>query len=888
VANHRKISANRNKQAKRLAVLAFLGLAVASPGIATASADATEGSSASTDAGTKTDAGPKGDPDGDNDAGIGDAESEDGDADDDAEDLDDDADDVDEDDLDGGEDDLDEDAEEADDDEIDESEPPPVEGDDASPEPTQSSGAPTSKAALRNAKPEPVDAMSMNSTPTDLESSSITTEPDDTVAPQQTALVETLADPEVDEKSPWDFLPQYPEIAGVTNTEVAAVVFIAAAAATVISIPTAPLLTIPLLLVTIAAWTRFEDLGTNHHAPTAQVTNTIRALGVVTGTLIGNDEDGDPVNITLENGPANGNVQIIGSSLLGGFQYIYTANNPLTLGAIDDSFTIKIDDYGGWRNHPLGMHAVSMTIDVTSGSVINGFPVFTQEATIVSTDPDTQQMLGTFAATDPDGTPLTFTGFAVSSLLGTSVEVSYDEDGNGTFTYTPSDAAIQAARLDFLGIGDLITITATDANGGFAISTVTVHLVSPNTPPVVLPVGTAIPDLATGLVTGTVVGTDVDGDTLHYSVTGYGGALAAELSNGGMAVVDSSGKWIYIPPVDGGGFLGAVVDDFTIYVTDGRGGQASTIIGVLTHDLEIGRTANVSGTTVTGGLNIPPTLQGLFTYATGSGPTKGEVTVNVDGTYAYTSNVTGHGTSATDTFTIVGVDANGLQVTLASITVTPELPNTAPSASYVVTGHNSTNLGALSVGTASGAITVTDADGDTDFTYVVSGSSVLAPNIGTSTKGGVVTVNGDGTFDYASPLGLPHSAAPGGTTDTFSVTVADGFGGTTQLTVTVPIDPVNNNPTHVNTTGASGRDAFLNTGAWVTTVADLDLDSVTATVTPTTKGTVSVSKTAEFIFTVTYTSTSSRTGFPPKHQSETFTITYSDGLGGSVTRSYTF
>ncbi|WP_370329611.1 hypothetical protein [Mycolicibacterium hippocampi] len=747
---------------------------VASPGLAVASAEATEGASASSgaDSGTKPDAGPKADRDAEgDDAGGEDAGGEEAGVDQDS--------DGDED-VDGDED------EDSDTDEADEPTDPEsageetVDGDDTDPEPTPDPETATQTAALRSNDPSLVADEQTASTSVVIEPEAKTPDIDEPAAEAPSTLMVTTADvpAEEDTKSPWDFLPEYPEIAGVTKTEVAAVVFIAAAAATVVSIPTAPLLTIPLLLVTVAAWTRFEELGTNHHAPTAEVVGTVRALGLVTGTLIGDDEDGDPVNITLATGPANGNVEIIGSPLLGGFQYLYTANNPLTLGEIDDSFTITIDDKGGWRNHPLGMHTVTMTIDVKSGAVINSFPVFTQQATIVSVDPDTQQMQGTFAATDPDGTPLTFTGLAVSSLLGTTVQVSSDEDGNGTFTYTPSDAAIQAAALDILGIGDLITITATDANGGFAISTVTVHLVPPNSPPLVVPVGTAIPDIISGVATGSVLGTDPDGDDLHYSVTGYGGGQSAILGSGSMVVVDSDGKWTYIPSLDGGDpILGIIDDSFRIYVTDGRGGEASTLIGLITHELNIDYDNTVVSGGVTGGLSIPSAMSGLLTYSLGAGAPAG-VTVNPDGTYAYT------GTSQTS-FSIVGTNTDGASLTVANVTVTP---NQAPT--LTTKGLNITlTPGKTEVWTG---VTVNDPDGDSlTWTYSASNGSVsfslpvdiTDPISGSRTSSRTVTYKSNGGSDGSAwPIQLPSN----GPSDTIYLTVTDSKGLSTTFTLSYP------------------------------------------------------------------------------------------------------
>ncbi len=918
MARHRRVSAKRKGQANPLAVLAFLGLLAASPGLATAAADTGESTSTSAEA---PDAGPSAqpaDPDPEPEAEEPEAEE------------------------------LEE--PEVEEPEAEEPEEPEVE----EPEDARRTDddPPAAEEAISEVAPEVPEVREEVSEQVEEPAAS---PPEVEAKSMFSAAADASADDEA--RAPGDWLPDYPTIPGVTETEVAAVVFVAAAAVTVVSIPTAPLLTIPLLFVTLAAWARFEDLGTNHHAPTASAGAPTRVLGVLTGTLHGDDEDGDPVGFTIENGPANGSVVLVGN------QYIYTADNPFTVGAINDSFTVKVDDYGGWRNHPLGMHSFTMTVNVVDGGVIDNLPPLVLPVSTAL--PDRAGVVrGSVLGTDPEGGPLTYTvgngqqsivtsnggivhldgddyvyipprsggllgaivdsfQIAVSDADGATtpvtvgivtVELDFDftgvfdgatkvtgeidapADDVALFTYALGDGPaaggvdIDAATGAYVytaggaAVDDEFTVVGTDAFGNQVTFTVEVRPFGENHDPTVLPVGVGLPDVVSGVVTGAVLGTDIDGDPLQYSVAGYGGAQAAVLSNGALVVVDSDGTWTYIPPRDGGGLLGTVVDDFTIYVTDGRGGQASTVIGIVTHDLSIGVTKVPAVGAVTGGLSIPSALDGVLTYGTTVDAPAG-VTVNPDGTFSYTG--------ATEvSFVIVGSVA-GASITVAEVTATPLRPNTAPTATYAVTGHSATNLGAASVGSAEGAITVTDSDGDTEFTYVVSGSTELFPRVGTTEKGGVVTVGTDGTFTYTSAIGLPHSSAPGGTTDSFTVTVSDGFGGSTEVHITVPVDPVNNQPSQVTNIGASGRDLYQRTGTWTLTVADVDLDGLSWSKSATTKGSVEVSQTG-YLFVITYTShTAPQVPIPflqpgIKSPTETFTVVITDGHGGSLERTYTF
>jgi VCBS repeat-containing protein len=184
-----------------------------------------------------------------------------------------------------------------------------------------------------------------------------------------------------------------------------------------------------------------------------------------------------------------------------------------------------------------------------------------------------------------------------------------------------------------------------------------------------------------------------------------------------------------------------------------------------------------------------------------------------------------------DSFTITATDATGKTVTIATINVTPSVANNAPVATLTTAPTVGTINGTTQ--TSTGKITTTDADGDT----------AIYPSSVSTTKGGTVTFASDGTFTYTANLStsVRHAAAKVGATttdknDTFSVTVTDGYGGSSTVNVTVPIYAINAAP---GTTGGGtswSGSAFLGTYGYYTGVSnasDSDGDSVTYTVTST-------------------------------------------------------
>ena len=142
-----------------------------------------------------------------------------------------------------------------------------------------------------------------------------------------------------------------------------------------------------------------------------------------------------------------------------------------------------------------------------------------------------------------------------------------------------------------------------------------------------------------------------------------------------------------------------------------------------------------------------------------------------------------------------------------------------------------------------------------------------------------------GSFTYTPNAAARHAAAsdqatPADTTDSFTVTVTDGYGGTTEVPVSVPISPQNSPPV-AGTPSVGSPDPTTGVVTGQVNADDADGDPLTyEVVTPPTKGTVAVDADGAFTYTPTAAAPQSRGATDP--QTDTFTITITDGYGGAI------
>ncbi|WP_164547806.1 tandem-95 repeat protein [Variovorax beijingensis] len=403
------------------------------------------------------------------------------------------------------------------------------------------------------------------------------------------------------------------------------------------------------------------------------------------------------------------------------------------------------------------------------------------------------------------------------------------DPSTGQFVYTPNPG--------YEG-PDSFEVTVSDGRGGTTTVKVPVTVSPVNDAPTAPDYTETTPEDTP--VSGRVTGSDLDsGDTLTYT-------KGSDPSHG-TVTVNPDGTYTYTPDPD---FHGT--DSFTVTVSDGNGGTTTSTVTVTvdpvnddpkapdyteTTDEETPVSGQVVGTDVDGD---------ALTYAKGSDPANGTVTINPDGTYVYTPNPNFNGT---DTFTVTVSDGHG-GTTTSTVTVTVDPVNDAPTVpDYTKTTSEDTPV--------SGQVVGSDVDGDT-LTYVK----------GSDPAHGTVTVNADGTYTYT-----PGANFNG--TDSFTVTVSDGHGGTTTSTITVTIDPVNDAPTVPDYTKTTNEDTPVS-GQVVG--SDVDGDALTYTKgSDPAHGTVTVNADG----TYTYVPGANFNG------TDSFTVTVSDGHGGTTTSTIT-
>ncbi|WP_161600491.1 Ig-like domain-containing protein [Mycolicibacterium hodleri] len=312
---------------------------------------------------------------------------------------------------------------------------------------------------------------------------------------------------------------------------------------------------------------------------------------------------------------------------------------------------------------------------------------------------------------------------------------------------------------------------------------------------------------AAGVVSGELNAADPDSADLTFSV--------AQVPAHGSVVVDADGSYSYTP--DPAVSATGTTDSFRVSVSDassgfhihrragliklltfgliGADGHTSTaVVPVTVAPFTPGNTAPIGSATVgspdprTGvvhGTVVGTDADGdSLTYSGSATTTKGSVTVTAGGAFTYAPTVVARHNAAalagtvadrTDTFAVTLSDGRGGTV-VVPVTIAIGPVNAAPTGSYGV-GAPDAGTGAVS-----GAVVGTDGDGDL-LTY--SGP-------GTTAKGSVSINASSGAFSFIpTSAARTNAAAPGATTadrqDTFSVSIADGHGGTAAVAVTVPI-----------------------------------------------------------------------------------------------------
>jgi VCBS repeat-containing protein len=443
---------------------------------------------------------------------------------------------------------------------------------------------------------------------------------------------------------------------------------------------------------------------------------------------------------------------------------------------------------------PDGTKMFVTDLDTDSVHVVSLVPPntspFSSDPAYVVSNPTTGALTGKVGVVDFDGDPLTYV-VNTKPTKGTLVLKT-----DGTYTYTPTATARHAASVP--GAPDSVTkdsftVTVSDGRNGTLTQTITVAINPANKVPVTTTTIGA-PSSTTGVVTGSVKATDGDSDVRKYTVTGAP-------TKGAVTMTSTTGSFTYTPTAAAraaakapGATYADKVDKFTVTVDDGHGGVVTVVVNVKLAAANVkpaGAVATVANTNprtgvVTGNFTATDADGDPLTYKS-STPTKGTITINPNGSFTYTptaaaraaASVAGaSSTTKSETMTITVSDGfGGTTTTTLKVSIAPNpTTNVAPTNGHEVPGSTSSTA----IGTVTGAVTATDADGD-PLTY----------SLGSGPAFGDVKVTSDGKFTYTPDVDARYRAlvTPTVDTDSFTVNISDGFGGTTTATVQVTIAP---------------------------------------------------------------------------------------------------
>ncbi len=431
---------------------------------------------------------------------------------------------------------------------------------------------------------------------------------------------------------------------------------------------------------------------------------------------------------------------------------------------------------------------------------------------------------------DPDGDDIAIT--AVSSLNG-SVFVN----GDGTITYIPNPG--------FNGT-DTITYEISDGEGGTATAEITVTVADVNDTPVTSGSIGDQTNLDSQVISLPVAGafSDPDGDMLNYTATGLPAGLTIDPDTGVISgTIDRSAS-----QVNGG------IYSITVTADDGRGGSVSTSFEwTVTNPAPVASNDSVTTDEDTD-VNIAVLANdvdddGDPLTITEAEAGNGTVTINPDGTLAYSPNANFNGE---DTIIYTISDGEG-GFSTATVTVTVTPVNDGPT-TVGLANQNGEDGADVSIPTAQG---FDDIDGD-DLTFSASG---LPPALSIDPDTGLIT----GTLASDSSVNGPFVV---------TVTATDPSGESVSTTFVYSIQNIP--PIAVDDTATTPEDTPVNV-AVLANDSDPDGDPLTITAASSQDGTVVVNADGTLTFT------------PAENFNGEALVTYtvSDGQGGVATATLT-
>ncbi|MDO3637628.1 Ig-like domain-containing protein [Mycolicibacterium arseniciresistens] len=223
-----------------------------------------------------------------------------------------------------------------------------------------------------------------------------------------------------------------------------------------------------------------------------------------------------------------------------------------------DTFTITVtDEYGG-------VDVEQVTVNIVPKNTAPS----SVRATVNKADPVGGTATGKVAVTDADGDTITYTA---SQPANGSVVFAPD----GTFVYTPTDAARERARATSITDTDKFTVTVDDGHGGIKTVTVTTAIAPRDSAPIANEPTIGAPATSTGAIKGSVTASDPDGDTFTFS--------GPTRTTYGTVYVTRSGTWTYTPSAAGrraAATTPGLTDTFEVTVTDKYGATTKVPITV--------------------------------------------------------------------------------------------------------------------------------------------------------------------------------------------------------------------------------------------------------------------------------------------------------------------